>query len=443
MLWRRLSLVRALSAASLFVVTAHAADNGQPALPETETVKILDARKSGELKVDLRGGGEGKALMSLTNTSAKRLNVVLPPGLVGSNVVGQRGGAGGGRGGQSVGLGPISTPAGGFGGFQAPAPQAGFRSVAVTDTSATSVTVPAGQTVELTLPALCLNYGLKTPTSKDKLELVDVEDYTRDVRVRKTLRSLATYGTSFGVAQAALWNVANGLSFDLMAQKAGSTAKGDVLMNLYEVALAAKFVDAVDTSSATDLVDPATLAEGRIFITVEGDNATTRRLLGELEGVRVLGMPVRVVSSSETPTTQGPAIHLAIVLNSAEGKTQGKILVRTVLAGEWTVLGNVPFVRSETLANLTGEQLATTTDRVIASAFVKIKAAKRSSGATTFRVDNRLPFTLAKVVVRTGESSGSPRVDLVGVAVGPGRSAITPAIPAANATIERVELNGL
>ena len=52
--------------------------------------------------------------MTIKNTSAERLNVVLPPGLVASSAVGQAGGGGGGGGGgfQSMGLGAGDQPPG-------------------------------------------------------------------------------------------------------------------------------------------------------------------------------------------------------------------------------------------------------------------------------------------------------------------------------------------
>ena len=136
--------------------------------------------------------------MTLKNTSAKRLNVVLPPGLVASSAAGQ---AGGGGGFQSMGLGAVSNRPGSFGQFRpATAERArlplGRRHGA--DEPTTAVAVPAGQTVELTVPAVCLNFGVRTPNARDKFELVDVDDYTTDPRVRKALRSLATFGTSQG-----------------------------------------------------------------------------------------------------------------------------------------------------------------------------------------------------------------------------------------------------
>ena len=135
-----------------------------------------------------------------------------------------------------------------------------------------------GETVELNIPAVCLNFGWPTPTPRDKFTLMTVEDYTTNPRIRKALRSLATYGTSLGVAQSVMWRVCNDLSFEAMLEQGGK------VMNSHEVALAARFVEALDSSSASDLVDPSTLTGGRIFVRVRGEGSLddeARRLAGQ------------------------------------------------------------------------------------------------------------------------------------------------------------------
>ena len=71
-----------------------------------------------------------------------------------------------------------------------------------------------------------------------------------------------------------------------------------------------------------------------------------------------------------------------------------------------------------------------------------VKPARRSVGSTTLRVENHLPFTLASVTLRAGNSPGAPVVPFRGVGIGPARSMLLP-IQAATAVIEQVELNGL
>ncbi len=192
--------------------------------------------------------------------------MILPPGLVAASAAGQ--GRAGGGGFQSMGLGSVGNQPGAFGEFRAAASASasGLQSVAVSDEAPDrAVTVPAGRTVELSIPAVCLNFGIATPTPRDRFELVDVDDYTPDPRARKALRSLATLGTSHGVAQAVAWNVFNGVPFEAMAAQHGK------VVNPHETSLAARFVEALDASGSSDLVDRAYLNEGRVFIQVEGE----------------------------------------------------------------------------------------------------------------------------------------------------------------------------
>ena len=124
---------------------------------------------------------------------------------------------------QSMGLGSVANREGAFGDFQGDAPVRrpavgpGDRRAALTRPSPS----PSARRSSLTIPAVCLNYGLPTPTPRDTLTLMDVDEYTTDPRIRKALRSLATYGTSHGVAQAVMWRVCNDLPFETMVEQAG------------------------------------------------------------------------------------------------------------------------------------------------------------------------------------------------------------------------------
>jgi hypothetical protein len=442
MRWRHLWLVRAWSALGLLTcsllgsgVLAASAEPAE-AVPgsesRTETVGILDAQRSGDLAIKLNGQGHDRVHFAVRNTTNKRLYVVLPPGLVASSVTGQL---------QSMGLGTPTNNPGSFGSFRpAPAGETGFRSVAAENPDRTDgVAVPAGQTIEFTLPSVCLNYGLPTPTPRDTFRLVDVDQYTPDLRVRKALRSLATLGTSHGVAQAAMWRVCNDVPFASMMSQFSK------VVNTHEIALAGRFVEALDASGSSDLVDAAYLTEGRLFVRVLGDAkqaADVQRLNKELDGLHILGLPVRVVDDTD-PTPPSPALALTIVLaNGRAGETKGKVLVRQNVDGGWLPLGQTTFAEGSVISVLDGPSLARAVDRAVAQAFVSVKPTRRSVGSTTLKIENHLPFTVSQVVVRAGQSAGAPSVPLPGLGIGPARSALAP-IKASSATVERIELNGL
>jgi hypothetical protein len=459
MQWRHLGLSRAAVAAGLvsglmFIgVSIATAQTERPAVPDpeasspaavaaTETVDLLQSSKSGDLDVVARGHGQERVHLTMRNLSARRLNVIIPPGLVAASTVGQPAGAGG-RGLQSMGLGSVSNREGAFGEFRATSPPAGLHSMGVTEQiRSRMVTVPVGETIKLTLPSVCLNYGLPTPTPRHTFRLMDVDQYSSDPRVRTALRSLATYGTSLGVAQAVMWRVCNDLPFELMAEQTGK------VMNIHEIALAARFVEALDSSHPGELVDTAQMSESRIFVQVRGEGSLSdeaRRLSGELGGSRILGLPLQLVESEDLPTVAAPALFLSVVLTDAKlGDTRGRIVVSSCSdADSWLPLGKVSFRENSSISVLDGATLSKTIDRAIASAFVTVKPARRSLGSTTLRVDNRLPFTISSLVVKAGSSAGSPSVPFESVGIGPARSALLPIQAATASVVERVELNGL
>jgi hypothetical protein len=444
MRWRHLCLVRALSAAGLLTCTilgtVALAASAEPAEPvpgpdsQTETVGILDAQRSGDLAIKLNGQGHDRVHFTLRNSSSKRLYVVLPPGLVAASVTGQI---------QSMGLGALTSNAGRFGTFRSvPAADAGFRSVPAQDANREDgIALPAGQTIEFTIPSVCLNYGVATPTPRDTFRLVDVDQYTPDPRVRKALRSLATLGTSHGVAQAAMWNICNNVPFPLMI------AQFSKVVNTHEIAVAARFIEALDASGSGDLVDAADLMEDRLFIHVRSEGklaADAHRLNKELTGRYILGLPIRVIDENESPAVPSPALSLTIFLtNGRVGETSGRVLVRQATGGGgWTLLGQTTFAEGSSISVLDGASLARAVDRAVGSAFVSVKPARRSVGSTTLKIENHLPFTLSRVVVKTGQSAGAPSVALEALGIGPARSGLAP-IQAAGGTVERVVLNGL
>ena len=96
------------------------ADAPTSAEAELPTYNLLDAMRDGLVDVDAEGRGDGRMTMSVTNTSSRKLRVVLPPGLVAQGAAGQMmggmGGMGGGMGGGMMGGGMMGGGMGGMGG---------------------------------------------------------------------------------------------------------------------------------------------------------------------------------------------------------------------------------------------------------------------------------------------------------------------------------------
>jgi hypothetical protein len=431
-------LAQAWALVALLVSPASPARADEGSTPDVSTLSILDAQRSGAVQVVARGQGANQVRFTITNKSDRRLNVVIPPGLVAAASVSQ--------GFQSMGLGGLSDQPGRFGRIANQASQAGsgFRSVDATPAAnRDSVGVSPGQTVDLSMPSVCLNFGIPTPTSKDHFQLKDVSEYTNDARAIKALRSLVELGTSQGVAQAVAWNIFNDMSFESIAKE------GREYVNMAEVSLAARFVDALDASGTHDLVDPAYFREGRILIRTQGESSmgkVAQRLAGELQGRQLFGLPVQVVDelSAEHARPASLLIDLTIVGatdKSNETKIKAQLRYNSAVGG-WTKLPGVDLVVNLSPTLISGEALAAQLNRSIASAFVTSTPARRAAGTSTLKVVNRLPFTIESVVLRTGRSDGAPEITLDGIGIGPARSAMA-TIPAPLGLVERITVNGL
>src|SRR5262249_31365786 len=126
------------------------------------------------------------------------------------------------------------------------------------------------------------------------------------------------------------------------------------------------------------------------------------------------------------------------------GETRGRIVVTTCSSpNAWSPFGKVSFRENSSISVVDGATLSRAIDRAMAGAFVTVKPARRTVGSTTLRLENPLPFRVSNVVVRAGNSSGSPSVPFQGVGVGPARSALLPLQAATASLVEHVELNGL
>src|SRR5208337_4851727 len=234
--------------------------------------------------------------------------------------------------------------------------------------------------------------------------------------------------------------VCNDLTFEAMASLAGT------VINEHEIALAARFIEALDGSTGSDMVDARTLTEGRVFVKIQGEGALANdaeRLNTQVEKFHLLGLPVRVVDHGELPSMSAALFIKVVLTDDKNGETRGRIMVsHSSAADQWAPLGKARFQDTRSVDVLDGKVMSQIIDRAIGAAFVTVKPARRTVGSTTLKVDNHLPFTLATVTVKAGSSAGAPTVPFHGLGVGPARSALLP-IQAATATIERVELNGL
>ena len=382
-----------------------------------DSVSILDAERDGQVTLKVRGQGADSVRIVMGNNTDQRLKVILPPGLVAATSAAQ--------GGQNMG---------------------GFRSIGVQPENpevGAVIPIAPGETLDFKVAAVCLNYGLATPTPEFEFKLIDVADFTPDTRAQKALRNVAVLGAGYGVAQAVAWNVFNHMTFAQMAKEARR------YLNTDEISVAARFVEALDASGTQELVDPAYFQNGRVLIRIHGENALAAdadRLQKAFEGQRLLGLPVQVVDNVDGDTTRPSSLLVDVALVQDAARPDHLRALATVkhhsAQGGWDKLGNVSLPLGKSAASVGQDDLTLALDRGISAAFVKLVPDRKSRGVSTFRIINKLPLSINKVVLHTSRAVDAPEVSLNGLAIGPNRSGMA-SVPAANGILERIEFNGL
>ena len=157
-------------------------------------------------------------------------------------------------------------------------------------------------------------------------------------------------------------------------------------MNVHEIALAARFVEALDASNAADLVDPAALSRvahlrpgrgrGRAGPRSQAASAASSTACASW------GCRSRSSNPRRLPAASAPALFLKVILTDAKtGETRGRIVVSSCSEPQRLApLGKVAFRENSSISVLDGATLSKAIDRAIAGAFVTVKPARRTVG---------------------------------------------------------------
>jgi len=217
---------------TMTAVSANAAkrSRGKAVPKDSKQVELFSAIKSGDIEVQYIPKDATMATLLIKNKTGKPLSIKLPPAVAGVPLLAQFGGGGGGGGfggggggmggggggmgggGQGMGGGMGGggggmMGGGGGGGMMGGGGGGGFFNVAPEKTG------------KIKVPCLCLEHGKIDPTPRMKYKVVPIETLTKDPKVIEVVKMLGRGEVPQNAAQAAAWNLANGLSWNELAAK--------------------------------------------------------------------------------------------------------------------------------------------------------------------------------------------------------------------------------
>ena len=183
-------------------------------------VDIFDAIDEGLVDVKFVARSAEKGRLVMTNKTDEPVNVLVPEAFAGVPVLRQFGGGGGGLGGGGGGL-------GGGGGGQAVGGGGGGRGGGGRGGGGRGggFNIPPEKITRVDVPLLCLDHGLRDPSSSKPYEIRPIEDVVDSPALIEVVKAFANGELPRGASQAATWHINSDVSWEELAAKLTGTKR--------------------------------------------------------------------------------------------------------------------------------------------------------------------------------------------------------------------------
>ncbi len=231
------ALVGMLFASAMSQRMANGADRdgaAESAATKFEKVELFEAMKNGTIDVKFIPADSRSANVIIKNKTDKPLTIKLPDAFAGVQVLAQMGGMGMGGGmGGGMGMGGMGggmgmggggqSMGGGMGGMggMGGGGMGGFGGGGMGGMGGMGGFFNVGPEKDgkFKVTTVCLEHGKTEPNPRMKYTIQPIDTVTSDPRVIEMCKSVGRGDISQNVAQAAVWHVANGLSWEELAAK--------------------------------------------------------------------------------------------------------------------------------------------------------------------------------------------------------------------------------
>jgi hypothetical protein len=206
-------------------VAANSKAQADTAATAASAVEFFQAMEDGQVDVKFIAKSDRAARILITNKTGQPINLRLPEAFAGVPVLAQIGGGGfggggraGGGGGFGGGTGGGQSVGGGLGGG------GGFGGGGLGGGGGV-FSIPPEETAKINVPVVCLDHGLKNPSSANKYKIVPAEQHLDRPAVIELLKAFGRGELQHGAAQAAAWHLNSDLSWNELAAKLQGTRR--------------------------------------------------------------------------------------------------------------------------------------------------------------------------------------------------------------------------
>jgi hypothetical protein len=198
--------------------------NAEAEVPAKD-IEMFSAMESGDLDVKIIARSDRDARVIISNKTGVPVNVKLPEAFAAVPVVAQFGGGGGGQGGGGGGFGG----GGGGGGQQSSGGGMGGGGGGMQGGGGGGgggmFSIPADDTAKINVKTVCLDHGLRDPSSSKPYKIVPADSHVKDPAVVELLKAYGRGELEHGAAQAAAWNLNSEMPWNALASKLTGTER--------------------------------------------------------------------------------------------------------------------------------------------------------------------------------------------------------------------------
>src|SRR3954470_2768360 len=190
-------------------------------------VEFFEAVEAGQINAKFIALNDHEAKLIVTNNTDQPLNLKLPDAFAGVPVAAQFGGAGGARGGGGGARGGGGRTGGGGGGQQQSVGGGGGGGLGggIGGGGGGQFSVPPEKTEKIDIAVVCLDHGLRDPSSSAPYKMVPADSIVNSPAVVELLKAFGRGELKHGAAQAAAWHLNNDISWQQLAAQLQGTKR--------------------------------------------------------------------------------------------------------------------------------------------------------------------------------------------------------------------------
>ncbi len=198
------------------------AESSPAAAEAAESKDLFDAMQDGTVEATFVARNSQKGRIIMKNKTGKPVSIEIPDAFIGVPMA-QMGGMGGGGGMMGGGGGGQQQSVGGGGGG---GNRGGGRGGGGGGRrGGGGFNIPPEKIVRVDVPLLCLDHGLKEPSSSKPYAIRPIENFIKDPALIEIVAAYAGGDLPPGAAQAAVWNVNSEVAWDELASKLTGTKR--------------------------------------------------------------------------------------------------------------------------------------------------------------------------------------------------------------------------